>query len=113
MQLRYLKEAILKLSTLEKEANGVKIETYSVIDKYKIQIQELNDDVSASIYGADINSMIRITSIRNELEAYLKTKICNLSDNISKYYIYIDKKQYKIKSVKNQWIDLFLTGVIE
>lgn len=106
MQLRYLKEILLKKAVKIKQPNGTYIETLNLISPYSVQKQELNDDVSASIYGADLNKMARIKSINGELEAYLKTKLNNDSDNISKYYIIMDEIKYKITSVHEKWIDI-------
>ena len=70
MQLRYLKDVELKKATKEKQPNGTYIETLTLISSYQVQTQELNDDVSASVYGADINKITRIKSVKGELEAY-------------------------------------------
>lgn len=109
MQLRYKSKATLKKALLVKQANGVKVESYSVVapfENYTIFKQELNDEISASIYGADINSMLRISTIKSKLETFLKQKVNNSSDNISKYYIFIGNIKYRIKSVKKNWIDI-------
>ena len=106
MQLRYLKNVILKKSTKTKQDNGTYIETFTDVKTYEVQEQELTDEVSASIYGADLNKVTRIKSTKRELEIYLKTKLNNESDNISKYFIEIDGILHKIKSVKNNWIDI-------
>ena len=108
MQLRYLKSVDLKKATKTKQSNGTYIETLTLISSYSIQTQELNDDVSASIYGSDLNKITRIKSVNSELEMYLKSKMNNAEDNISKYYIIMDKIQYKIKSVRENWIDISL-----
>lgn len=106
MQLRYKNTIDLKKVEQQKAKNGAKVETYIYVKTFSIQKQELTDEVSASIYGADITSMIRITSIRNELEKYLKEKVGTKPDNISKYYLFQGEKKYKIKSVKLKWVDL-------
>ena len=108
MQLRYLKDVELKKATKEKQPNGTYIETLTLISSYQVQTQELNDDVSVSIYGADLNKITRIKSVKGELEAYLKPKLNNDDDNVSKYYIIMDNIQYKIKSVRENWIDISL-----
>ena len=82
----------------------------TLVSSYSIQTQELNDDISASIYGADLNKIVRIKSINRELEVYLKSKLNNDDDNISKYYIIMDDTQYKIKSVRENWIDIQAIG---
>lgn len=106
MQLRYLELVTLKVATKTKQANGTYIDTYTKINDYKVQKQELNDEVSASIYGADIIKMLRLRSPNAELEKYLIPKVNNSQDNISKYYIFIDNTQYKIKAVTSAKVDI-------
>lgn len=108
MQLRYLKSVDLKKATKTKQPNGTYLETLTLISSYSVQTQELTDEISASIYGADLNKITRIKSVNNELEAYLKSKLNNEEDNISKYYIFIDDVQHKIKSVRENWVDISL-----
>ena len=108
MLLRYLKYATLQKATRTKRANGTPEDTFQDIKQYKVQEQELNDEVSASVYGANLYKMTRIKSVRNELESYLYTKVNNKEDNISNYYIVIGNKKYKIKSVNAKGIDLEL-----
>ena len=110
MQLRYLKNVDLNKVTKTKQPNGTYIETLTLISSYSIQKQDLNDDVSASVYGADINKILRIKSVNRELEEYLKPKVSNQTDNVSKYYIIMDKIQYKIRSVRENWLDIEAIG---
>lgn len=107
MLLRYLKEVKLKKATKTKQNNGTYTNIYIDVGTYKIQTQDLTDDqVSATIYGADIRKMLRISSPLKDLENYLLPKVDNLQDNISLYYIEYDRHLYKIKSVSNNRIDL-------
>ena len=107
MLLRYLKEVTLKKAIKQKQANGTYTNTYNEIAKYNIQTQDLTDDqVSATIYGANITKMLRISSPLKDLETYLLPKVDNKEDNISLYYIELDNKLYKITSVSNSRIDL-------
>ena len=108
MLIRYLEDVELKKALQKKQSNGSYLNTYLDINKYSVQIQELNDEVSISIYGANIFNMLRIKSPLNDLEDYLKAKINNTDDNISQYFIFIDNKTYKIKSVTKRGIDLEL-----
>jgi phosphoketolase len=108
MQLRYLKSVDLKKATKTKQTNGTYIDVLTLVSSYSVQTQELNDDVSVSVYGADLNKITRIKSINRELEVYLKSKTNNEEDNISKYFIIMDDTQYKIKSVRENWIDISL-----
>ena len=113
MQLRYLKSVDLKKATKEKQPNGTYIETLTQIASYDIHKQYLNDDVSVSIYGADINKILRISSIKHELEQYLEPLVSNEEDNVSKYYIILDNTKYKIRSVRENWIDIEAIGKYE
>lgn len=108
MLLRYLKRVELKKSVINKTANGSRTETYDTVKKYDVQIQELDDEVSASIYGASLVNMLRIKTPLSTLEKLLRTKLNNTTDNISKYYIFIDGNKYKIKAVNNKGIDIEL-----
>ncbi len=108
MLIRYLKPVILKKAIIVKQENGSRIEEYEDINEYQVQIQEIDDQVSASIYGASIIKMLRIKSPLSKLENYLETKLNNTTDNISKYYIFIGENKYKIKSVGNKGIDIEL-----
>ena len=104
MLLRYLKPVILKKSTIAKQDNGSRKEEYTIVNVYRVQIQELDDEISASIYGASIVNMLKIKSPLLKLESVLKTKVNNKTDNISKYYIFIDDNKYKIKSVNSKGV---------
>lgn len=108
MLLRYLKRVELKKSVINKTVNGSRTESYEPIKKYDVQIQELDDEVSASIYGASLVNMLRIKTPLSTLEKLLRTKLNNKTDNISKYYVFIDGNKYKIKAVNNRGIDIEL-----
>lgn len=108
MQLRRLKEVKLQKVVRTQQPNGTYLETYSDIGSYKVIAQELNDEVSASIYGASIRNLLRIISIRNELENFLKPKLDNSNDNVSYYSILLNNRRYKIVSVMEKWVDISL-----
>ena len=108
MLLRYLETAFLKKATKTKEPNGTYIETLKDVRTFRIQTKELNDEISATVYGANVYKMIRIKSVRSELEDYLYEKANNKLDNVSNYYIVINKRKYKIVSVNPQGVDLEL-----
>lgn len=108
MLLRYLKSITLKKSISVKQPNGSRIEEYEIIDNYKAQIQEIDDQISASIYGASIVNMLRIKTPLGNLENILKSKLNNETDNISKYFIFIENSKYKIKSVNSKGIEIEL-----
>ena len=63
MLLRYLVPITLKKATKTKNANGTYSNTYEVISNHNVQTQNLMDDsVSATIYGAKISKMLRLSS---------------------------------------------------
>ena len=111
MQLRYLENVVLKKATKTKQNNGTYINVYTKIDDYNVQIEELTDAISASIYGATINKMYRISSPLKALETYLKPKINNSDDNLSLYFIEYNNGLYKITAVRSNWIDIVYSEI--
>lgn len=111
-QLRYLEEIELGKDTLIKQSNGVKTATYQKVGDYLVQFQELTDEVSASVYGADVNRMYRISSPQSVLEQFLFSKVNNTSDNISLYVIVYNGARYKVRVVRKNWIDIELQGAV-
>lgn len=112
-QLRFLQPATLYKATKVKQSNGATIETYTTIKTHYVTVQELTDEISATIYGAKLNSMYRISSIRNELESYLQEKTMPTIDNSSDYIIVMTNRKYRIASVKSIWVDIELLGTYE
>lgn len=108
MLLRYLTTVTLKKAIKTRQPNGSYIETYEQLEDYKVQKQELNDEISASIYGASIVNMLRIKTPTKSLEDFLNTKVNNTEDNISQYYVFIDNSKYKIKSVTSRGVEIEL-----
>ena len=106
IQLRYLIDVQLDKGSREKQSNGSILVTYEKVDDYKVQLQELTDEVSAAIYGADVERMYRLTSPNNSLERFLFSKVNNTSDNISMYSLLINSVRYKVKVVRRHWIDV-------
>lgn len=104
--LRYLIDAELSKSSPAKQPNGVYIKNLEYLDTYKVQKQDLIDEVSASIYGADINKMLKISTPLKNLENLLMEKVDNKEDNISLYFITIKNTRYKIKAVSKSSITL-------
>ena len=86
--------------------DGDSQETETLVGTDKVVVQELNDNVSATIYGADINKILRISSVNKILEILLKEKLNNTSDNISKYRISYGESKYKVNDVKSKYIDI-------
>jgi len=112
MQLRYLKNASVYKITRQKQDNGTYKEVYTLCNNYSVQEQELDDNISVSMYGADINQMIRIKSSQGKLERNLKPLMTSDNNNISKYIIVIDNVKYSVVSVKS-YIDIKLIGTFE
>lgn len=105
--LRKLESVELKKAIYKKQSNGVKtVDSYKFVDDFKVCFQDISDEVSISAYGAEINSIKRLSSIRNELEFFLLPKMDSIEDNISKYVISYNDKNYKIKVVKPHYIDI-------
>ena len=103
----------LKKAIKVKQANGTYIDNYTLIDNYYTQKKSLEDEVSATIYGANLNNILRLKSPDRSLENYLLTKANNKADNISKYFIFINNVQYKIVAVNDEYIDILRIGVVE
>lgn len=106
IQLRYLETVSLNERNREISPNGSLVETYPKIEYYQVQVQDINDEVSASIYGADMNHMIRVASPHQRLEKLLKTKVNFTADNVTNYCIQRGSFIYEIVSVKEHFIDL-------
>lgn len=105
--IRYLEEVKLLKSVNTKQANGVYKKTFEIVGKpYQVQARTLNDEVSATIYGANIVKMLNISSPLGNLEALLMPKVDNTEDNISLYFIERNNHRYKIVSVTGGSIDL-------
>lgn len=104
-QLIRLKEVSLYKSVPIELPDGDYSDTLSLIGKYKVIIEELIDEISVELYGADLNRMIRLSSVNSNLEKYLYTKLNNTSDNISKYEIEFLDNKYEIKNVRMNYID--------
>lgn len=107
MLIKNLERAILKKAIKEKTSTGSLINTdYKFIDNYRVQEQTLEDEVSSTIYGSDINKMLRVASPLHRLERYLIPKVDNKEDNISYYYLFYKETQYKVVAVREYYIDL-------
>lgn len=90
--------------------DGDLIESPMKVGTYSIMTQELTDEVSANVYGANLNKIKRISSVHNILEILLRSKLNNSSDNISKYRIIFNGEVYKITDVKSKYIDIEYLG---
>lgn len=97
--LRYIERVNLLKSTKEKQPNGTYKDTYQGVSSYPIVKKNIRDEISATIYGSNINKMYSISSALGDLEEYLLTKVNNKEDNVSLYYIEYKNSKYKITSV--------------
>ena len=111
--LRYLKEVDLVKSVNTKQANGQYIKTFTPISTYNVLIRNLEDEVNATIYGANIDKMLSISDALGKLYTYLMPKVDNEKDNISLYFVEIDNVRYKIVSVKQNNIKIERIGTID
>lgn len=107
MLLRYLEKISVKKATKAKQDNGAYISTYEDVKSYNCQIQDLvTDEISASIYGANITKMMRLSSPLKDMESFLLTKVNNKSDNISNYFVEYENNLYRITSVSKSRVDV-------
>lgn len=106
---RLVSSDLLKISK-QTTPDGDYEETSLKVGTYSIMCQELNDEVSANIYGANLNKIKRISSVHNLLEILLRSKLNNSEDNISKYRITFNGDLYKITDVKSKYIDIEAIG---
>ena len=106
MLIRYLKEIELHHADKKKMPTGNHINEYTLIGKYRVQKQTLEDSITATIYGANISKMLRIATPKHDLESFLIPKVDNKKDNISQYYIYDNGVRYKIVVVRDAYIDI-------
>lgn len=97
--LRYIEKVDLLKSTKEKQANGTYIDVFKGISSYPIVKKNLRDEISATIYGSNINKMYSISSPLGDLEDFLLSKVNNKEDNVSLYFIKYKGSKYKITSV--------------
>lgn len=107
MLIKNLEKATLKKGIKERTATGnLIVSKYEKINDYRIQEQTLQDEVTSTIYGADVNKMLRVASPLHRLERYLLPKVDNVNDNVSDYYLFYKDVQYKIVAVRSYYIDL-------
>lgn len=111
--IRYLQEVQLIKSIKVKQNNGIYMKTFTEVGTYNVQINNLEDEISATVYGADINKMLNINDALGKLYEYLLPKVDNVQDNISLYYIKIDTIKYKIKAVKESGIIIERDGLVD
>ena len=105
-QLRRLQTVTLQKSAKVKQTNGTNLTTYSDIGDYRVIAHEIDDSVYASIYGANVTKMLRLSSPLLRLESFLKTKTSDTADNLSLYFVQMGDKRFKITAVYNNWIDI-------
>lgn len=104
--IRLVKCNLIKVSK-ESTDDGDFTEKLLDVGVYSVITQELNDAVSATVYGSNVSKMVRISSVNRLLEILLKSKMTNAEDNISKYRITFNNSEYyKIVDVKTKYIDI-------
>ena len=102
-----LQTVILKKAIWKKDLNGQRVlNEYKDVDTFYVFKQNIEDQISASVYGANINKMLRIESIRHELEVMLCNVLDNPKDKISDYFIFFNSILYKITSVNEFKVDI-------
>lgn len=107
MLLKYLEKVTIKKAKKTKQSNGAYVNTYTDVNNYNCTIQDLvTDEISATIYGASINKMIRLLSPLKDMESFLLTKLNNTEDNISNYFVEYNNNLYKIVSVSKSRVDV-------
>lgn len=111
--IRYLTEAKVLKSVKEKQANGSYVKSFQLVDTYNVQINNLEDEISATIYGANIDKMLSIMDALKKMYVFFIGKVDNIQDNISLYYIQIGNVKYKINSVKESGIVIERDGTID
>lgn len=104
-QLIRLEEAELYNKTSTQSPNGDFVKVETLVGKYKVIKESLTDNISATLYGANLNKMVRFSSVNKELENYLFTKWNSTSDNISKYVIKYDNNYFKIINLTSHYVD--------
>jgi hypothetical protein len=104
--VRYLKKAELMKAKKEKQPNGAIVNTFETIKTYRVQVRELNDEVSATVYGANISKMKQVSTALKDLEEFLTSKLDNKEDNVSLYYLKIDGTRYGIKAVQESGVTI-------
>ena len=107
MLIKNLEKIDLKKAIKEKTKTGNVVNAdYELIKSYRVQEQILQDQVTSTIYGSDVNKMKRIASPLHDLESYLLPKVDNVKDNISDYFVFYKGMQYKIVAVRDYFIDI-------
>lgn len=107
MLIKNLKDIELKKANLIKTSTGNIIhDGYTLIKSYRVQDETLQDQITSTIYGSDVNKMKRIASPLHDLEKYLMPKVDNIEDNIKDYYIILEDIKYKIVAVRDYFIDI-------
>lgn len=106
MEVNKLINATLKKSIEKKQTNGTRIKSYEKVKDYKVWQQSVDDEVNSQIYGANIYKVFKLKTPRKDLEAFLKSKTNNSTDNISKYFIFIDNNVYKVNDAKMSGITI-------
>lgn len=106
--MRLVRLESITLYKIEKSTgpDGDPIETFTKVDDYKVAVQYLDDSVAAAIYGANVNKIYRISSLKKDLEELLLSKINNTDDNLSIYNVEYKGNKFGLQKVTPKYIDM-------
>lgn len=98
----------IKLHKLEKVTlpDGERTEQPDEGVSYQALIQYLDDEVATATYGADVDKVHRVATIRNEMEDFLLPLVENKSGNVSNYIIEYNGNMYSILRVTPRYVDM-------
>ena len=112
MRLIRLEDAVLYKIIKTIGDDGDTIETHEKINDYKVEIQYIEDTLDVNsftyriAYASEVDKVLRVASIRNELETYLLPKNNNKEDNISNYLLEYKGENYRILKVTPKYIHI-------
>ena len=100
MKLTRLEEIVLYKTIKITKPDGERTDSYDEGKTYQALIQYLtNDRVAVETYGADVDKIHRVSTLHNELEKFLVSKVRNKQDNVSNYVIKYNGNYYSILKV--------------
>ena len=107
MKLTRLEEIVLHKIVKVTLPDGERTDSYDEGTPYQALIQYLtNDRVAVATYGADVDKIHRVSTLHNELEKFLISKVRNKQDNVSNYVIKYNGNYYNILKVNPRWLEM-------
>jgi len=107
MKLTRLEEIILYKITKTTLPDGERTDSYDEGTPYQALIQYLtNDRVAVATYGADVDKIHRVCTLRHDLEKFLISKVRNKTDNVSNYVIKYNNNYYNVLKVTPRWLEM-------